>query len=86
MIGLIVQYIFKYLIAVPLYSLIVHIIPILVIFGIPIFMAGMIVAAVGGVLGHIFFLLLFVIAIIFYFKFAYNLFYPGEKKSKEKKN
>ena len=72
---------FKYGVIAPLYTTVRHIIPILVVFGIPIFLAGMIVAAVG-VMGHVFFLLLFAVSLIYYFKFAYKLFYPGKKKSK----
>jgi hypothetical protein len=75
--------IIKYGVIAPLYTAIRHIIPILVIFGLPIFLAGMIVAAVG-VMGHVFFLLLFAAALLYYFKFAYKLFYPSEIKKKKK--
>jgi hypothetical protein len=83
-IGEIIKAILKYGIAAPLYMTFRWIIPILVLFGIPIFIAGMIVAIIG-VMGHIFFILLFVFGLLYYFRFAYRIIYPSSKKDKRKK-
>jgi hypothetical protein len=80
-----VKGIIKYGIIAPLYSTILHIIPILVLFGLPIFIAGMIIA-IFGVMGHVFFIVLFTFALLYYFRFSYYIIFPKGKKTKVKYN
>lgn len=75
---MVLQYIFKYGVVAPIYTAFRWIIPILVVYGLPIFIAGMLVAILGT-MGHIFFLLLFAIALLYYFKYVYNVFNPSSK-------
>lgn len=69
-------YILKYGVVAPIYTAFRWIIPILVVYGLPIFIAGMLVAILGT-MGHIFFLILFAIALLYYFKYVYNIFNPS---------
>jgi len=78
------QIIIKYLIIMPLYVAFRWIIPIALIIALPVFIAGMLVA-MFGVLGHIFFLLLFFLGVLYYFKNVNNIFNPSLKKPGPKK-
>lgn len=73
----------KYGIVMPLY-LVYKLIPVFIIVGIPIFISGILIALIGT-LGHIFFMVLFGIAVLFYFRHAYSIF-NGKQKDKKDKN
>lgn len=76
---MVVPYILKYGVAAPLYTAFRWLIPILVIYGLPIFIAGMLVAILGT-MGHIFFLILFTVALLYYFRYVYKIFNPSTTK------
>lgn len=72
----------KYGIVMPIYVAIRHIIPIMVLYGLPIFIAGMLVALIGT-MGHIFFLILFGLAVMYYLRNVYKLFNGKIKTTKK---
>jgi predicted membrane protein len=71
--------IIKYGIIAPLYTVFWYIIPILLIIAVPIFISGIIIA-LFGTLGHILFITLFAIALLYYVKYLFKIFYPKKKR------
>ena len=82
--GQVIAKIAKYLIVYPIYTAFRWIIPIMVLYGLPIFIAGILVALVGT-LGHMFFIILFTLAVLYYFKHVGSVFKGLKPKRRSNK-